>query len=65
VPTIDDEAIATRLAEVRARIARAAAAAGRDPASVGLVAVTQPWDTCWQAPGSNPLFATPTQETAA
>ncbi|MFF4489465.1 hypothetical protein ACFY0F_23700 [Streptomyces sp. NPDC001544] len=27
-----------------------------DPASVGLVAVEQPWGTCWQAPGSDLRF---------
>jgi hypothetical protein len=27
-----------------------------DPATVGLVAVEQPWGTCWQAPGSDFRF---------
>lgn len=27
-----------------------------DPATVGLVAVEQPWGTCWQAPGSDLRF---------
>jgi len=38
---IDSVAIRTRLADVRARIARAAGRAGRDPASVRLVAVSK------------------------
>ncbi len=38
-----DEPITTRLAEVRRRIAAAAAAAGRDPGHITLVAVTKTW----------------------
>jgi pyridoxal phosphate enzyme (YggS family) len=38
---IDSSALRTRLDEVRARIARAASRAGRDPASVRLVAVSK------------------------
>jgi len=38
---IDPSAIAERLAEVRARIARAAGRAGRDPSSVRLVAISK------------------------
>lgn len=28
-----------------------------DPATVGLIAVEQPWGLCWQAPGSDLRFA--------
>jgi len=38
---IDASALRTRLADVRARIARAAGRAGRDPASIRLVAVSK------------------------
>ena len=38
---IDDDALRARLADVRARIARAAGRAGRDPASVRLIAVSK------------------------
>ena len=38
---IDSDALAERLADVRARIARAAGRAGRDPAAVRLVAVSK------------------------
>ena len=38
---IDAAALRARLADVRARIARAAGRAGRDPASVRLVAVSK------------------------
>jgi pyridoxal phosphate enzyme (YggS family) len=41
---IDPAAIRSRLAEVRERIARAASRAGRDPASVRLVAVSKTFD---------------------
>lgn len=39
------------------------------PAEAGLVAVEQPWGTCWQAPGSDPRglldFGRPDAEDAA
>ena len=38
---IDDDTLRARLADVRARIARAAGRAGRDPASVRLIAVSK------------------------
>jgi len=41
---IDSTAIRDRLADVRARIARAAGRAGRDPASIRLVAVSKTFD---------------------
>jgi PLP dependent protein len=41
MPALDSTAIHDRLADVRARIARAAARAGRDPASVRLVAISK------------------------
>jgi hypothetical protein len=40
---IDPTELAARLAAVQARIARAAEAAGRDPRSVALLAVTKTW----------------------
>lgn len=40
---IDSTELAARLAAVQARIARAAEAAGRDPRSVALLAVTKTW----------------------
>ena len=40
---IDAPALRTRLADVRARIARAAGRAGRDPSSVRLIAVSKPF----------------------
>lgn len=36
-----------------------------DPASVGLIAVEQPWGTCWQAPGSDLRFTAGVAEEAA
>jgi pyridoxal phosphate enzyme (YggS family) len=41
---IDSSALRDRLADVRARIARAAGRAGRDPASIRLVAVSKTFD---------------------
>ena len=41
---IDSAAIRSRLADVRERIARAASRAGRDPASIRLVAVSKTFD---------------------
>ncbi len=42
---VDAAALRTRLADVRARIARAAGRAGRDPASIRLVAVSKTFPT--------------------
>lgn len=36
-----------------------------DPATVGLVAVQQPWGPCWQAPGSDLRFGDTTETQAA
>ena len=36
-----------------------------DPATVGLIAVQQPWGPCWQAPGSDLRFTTNTDAEAA
>ena len=36
-----------------------------DPATVGLIAVQQPWGPCWQAPGSDLRFTTNADAEAA
>jgi hypothetical protein len=36
-----------------------------DPATVGLIAVQQPWGECWQAPGTDLRFTNSASEEAA